>query len=444
MQSFFDDNSQNTWVFTGGSNTCGDFFQTYGARNFVGHFEEYIRWQITDENKVKTLERFTINTAKNGQSLKDVEYNFDSLVSVYSPKFVCIMVGTEDYLNEISYIDTFKNCIASIYKKVKEIDAILILQTPVPNISADKNIYAYINIIKEFENLYSDLIVVDNFKMCSDLGIKFKDGKLDQNGHIEIAKQLIEVLFKSNAEFKLNEIISKTNLDIPSLNIDSNSYKVQNLMNKKNKIRWLFIGDSITHGAYHTKGYDSVAQLFEKYIHTIGRTDDVIINTGVSGSTTKDFLDNIEARYIKYKNLADVVFVMFGANDSVKLTLNEFKINLKSILDLIDKNNSIAILRTPTPCMEDKERNKNIPKCVQSIKEYAFERKYILIDHYTQWMDVSIKYPNILKSGGWISYGDRIHPSANGHINMFKSILQRFDMYDKNLPLFKFEYKIRL
>ena len=34
-------------------------------------------------------------------------------------------------------------------------------------------------------------------------------------------------------------------------------------LKEKEKMTWLFMGDSITHGALWTKGYDGVAQIFE-------------------------------------------------------------------------------------------------------------------------------------------------------------------------------------
>jgi lysophospholipase L1-like esterase len=75
------------------------------------------------------------------------------------------------------------------------------------------------------------------------------------------------------------------------------------------------MGDSITHAAAHTHGYDGIAQIFEKYIkEDLARTDDLVINTAVSGATCERTLQNIEQRMSKYK--ADIVSVMLGTNDS--------------------------------------------------------------------------------------------------------------------------------
>ena len=34
----------NSWVFTGGSAVQGGYAQTQGIRNYIGQFEEYVRW----------------------------------------------------------------------------------------------------------------------------------------------------------------------------------------------------------------------------------------------------------------------------------------------------------------------------------------------------------------------------------------------------------------
>ena len=98
--------------------------------------------------------------------------------------------------------------------------------------------------------------------------------------------------------------------------------KIADKVNGEEPLTWLFTGDSITHGLVHTKGYDSVAQAFEKYVREdLGRADDVVINTGVSSTDSTWLLENIETRVTKYK--PDIVSVMIGTND-VYTNVNNF------------------------------------------------------------------------------------------------------------------------
>lgn len=52
---------------------------------------------------------------------------------------------------------------------------------------------------------------------------------------------------------------------------------------------WMFMGNSITHGAVHTCGYCSIRHLFEQFLRNdLGRTDDLVLNTAVSSAATAD------------------------------------------------------------------------------------------------------------------------------------------------------------
>ena len=69
--------------------------------------------------------------------------------------------------------------------------------------------------------------------------------------------------------------------------LNSIQQKIADKVKDEEPLTWLFLGDSITHGLVHTKGYDSTAQSFEKYIkEDLHRTDDVVVNTGVSATDT--------------------------------------------------------------------------------------------------------------------------------------------------------------
>ena len=65
--------------FTGGEAVQGGFAQTRGVRNYVGQFEEYVRW--TKAGNENGRQRYTINTGKAGQTLKDVVDNYQTLVA---------------------------------------------------------------------------------------------------------------------------------------------------------------------------------------------------------------------------------------------------------------------------------------------------------------------------------------------------------------------------
>ena len=55
---------------------------------------------------------------------------------------------------------------------------------------------------------------------------------------------------------------------------------------------WVFYGDSITHGAAHTHGFRAFPEIFAERVRWEMRfLYDAVINTGISGQTTVQLLD---------------------------------------------------------------------------------------------------------------------------------------------------------
>ena len=71
----------NSWVFTGGSAVQGGYAQTQGIRNYIGQFEEYVRW--TNSINENGRQRYTINTGRSGRTLSDVASAYDKLVTAF-------------------------------------------------------------------------------------------------------------------------------------------------------------------------------------------------------------------------------------------------------------------------------------------------------------------------------------------------------------------------
>ncbi|MBR9777574.1 MAG: SGNH/GDSL hydrolase family protein, partial [Cytophagales bacterium] len=78
--------------------------------------------------------------------------------------------------------------------------------------------------------------------------------------------------------------------------------KIALLLKGKTSLIWVFTGDSITHGAKHTHGYRSYPEIFSERIRwELGRVRDLVINTGISGNTSRNILDDFEWRVKQFK-----------------------------------------------------------------------------------------------------------------------------------------------
>ena len=204
-------------------------------------------------------------------------------------------------------------------------------------------------------------------------------------------------------------------------------------------LTWVFLGDSITHGLVHTKGYDSTAQTFEKYLkEDLQREDDVVINTGVSSTETVWVLENLYQRAEKYK--PDVVFIMLGTND-VYSNVNQFHVvdgtgivitkewycrNMKEIvrrLRIANPDVSIVV-RAPSPVNRE-SRNIYLDQggYLDALEEMIREDGDILyVDQYREWDKELRTFPYMWNANYYFS-DSTLHPGAAGQLKMTQMVI---------------------
>lgn len=547
FQSQYGDNS---WVFTGGEAVQGGFAQTRGIRNYVGQFEEYVRW--TKSGNENGRQRYTINTGKAGQTLKDVVDNYQTLVADYSPKAAAYLVGKEDYQAGEAGIASFQDSLRQFINLslgLKENGkGFAVIQKPfaVKDDAVNATIMLYCKavdeVVKEYENeseKFDRIVVVDHFTQTNQDDFKnnkLQDGQtLNAAGHFEIGKQFSaatikttdgypgngvalnlkeekqpdvylnvlpvvtaendglhvqipetnetswryelsigdkkitgsadgntftitgaesgkEYLFKcisSDGTTQLQTVTGKTeagNVGIAyGQTLDEKQKALAEKLKEKDKMTWLFMGDSITHAALWTKGYDGIAQTFEKYLKDeMGRASDTVINTAVSGATTTSTLNNIEQRLEKYT--PDVVSIMLGTNDAATggLTADIYKQNLETIIEKIRNKNkdAVIILRSPTPMWNNGSREANIPQYIAKMKQVADEQDLIYIDQYTELQKA-------FKDYGWLKndtvlYGNNLHPGANGHLLMTRHFLKGCGLWEEDSAIANLFYEMTI
>ena len=259
-----------------------------------------------------------------------------------------------------------------------------------------------------------------------------------------------EYLFKcisSDGTTQLQTVTGKTeagNVGIAyGQTLDEKQKALSEKLKEKDEMTWLFMGDSITHAALWTKGYDGIAQTFEKYLKDeMGRASDTVINTAVSGATTTSTLNNIEQRLEKYT--PDVVSIMLGTNDAATggLTADIYKKNLETIIEKIRNKNkdAVIILRTPTPMWNTGSREANIPQYIAKMKQVADEQNLIYIDQYTELQKAFNDY-------GWLKkdtvlFGNNLHPGANGHLLMTRHFLKGCGLWKEDSAIANLFYEM--
>lgn len=220
--------------------------------------------------------------------------------------------------------------------------------------------------------------------------------------------------------------------------------ELQTRLAAREPVKWLFVGDRITQGAADTAGHDSAEQLFEKYVRDeLGRTEDVVINTGVAGATTQDYLNNQEERYARYSD-ADVVVIMFGTEDARDQVVGtgSYQQNLEKIVDEVRSRGAIPVLRTPNKLTTSAGRlDVNLPRYAAIVREVAEEKEVILADHYDMWEKNLYAQAYLNRSGYWQS-GD-IYPNAAGQLKMAQDLIQAMGLDMEESELCGLDYPIK-
>ena len=205
---------------------------------------------------------------------------------------------------------------------------------------------------------------------------------------------------------------------------------------------WLFMGDSITHAAAHTKGYDGIAQLFEKYLkEDLGRTDDLVINTSVSGATAERTLEHIGQRMTKYK--PDIVSIMLGTNDAMYPEIFAgYQANLKNIVKEIRavRPDALIIFRSPVPASgeyaEDAAGEDGSVARMQKTAEA--DGNILFIDQYSDWNIQTSAYSYLFDAAH--DFGDGgLHPGAAGHVRMTTQFIRECGL-DTNTKIANLSY----
>lgn len=524
----FEENSlDNTWLFGGGVETQGRFAEVGGIRNFIGQFEEYVRWEKRVDGILKGMQRYTINAGKAGQDAAAFADRLPELVEKADPMAVSYLIGPEDYTgNEDT--EVFKAALKTIVDTalaLKDGKGCAVIQYPhaVKDAGTNTKIETYIAAAKQVVQGYTAdeknrIAVVDHYTKTNTDEFKnaklTEEGLLNAEGHYEIAKQFSEAVYGSSTGFptitdswteeaapeEYLNILPKVTASASSLEVtvdgetetewkyavtvdgtkirgtaSGNPFTIDKLPEGKDyeltvqtgdgmtqlstvagtitegnvaqapaltemqqairdkveqtegPLTWIFMGDSITHAAAHTHGYDGIAQIFEKYLkEDLGRTDDIVVNTAVSGATAERTIENVEQRVTKYK--PDIVSIMLGTNDKKDNNVRaKYKENLKSIVEAIRTANpdALIIFRSPTPgtngWQENLDGDTGVVPMMQAVAEE--DGNILYIDQYTEWNKETTAYPYLFTSKYY--YGDNtVHLGAPGHIRMTQQFIE--------------------
>ena len=197
--------------------------------------------------------------------------------------------------------------------------------------------------------------------------------------------------------------------------------------------RWVFYGDSITHGCAHTQGWRNFVEIFEERIRwEKASLFDTVINSGNSGYSSTHLVNPGQYEWQVSSLKPNVVLILIGINDIVlpDASLERFRQNLVTLVTWVRRDGAIPVLQTYSTVKLLKnassaselgyvKRYNEQDAYNQTIRDVAAQEDVILVDHAAYWKEHASD-PAVLNF--WLA--EHLHPGARGHQEMARNIIR--------------------
>ena len=186
-------------------------------------------------------------------------------------------------------------------------------------------------------------------------------------------------------------------------------------------VTWVFTGDSITHGLIHTRGArNSVDHLHEFIRGDLGRVQDTVLNTAITGWRADLILDDFERRVAHWR--PDVVTLMIGTNDCTTqwldpvIEVSAFADSIAEFVRRVRELGAIPVLQTPpTVDLLHAPDRARIGEFAQAIRDVAARDGVVLVDQHAAFTAFAVGTGPGNDGMPWGLLDDAFHPSAAGH-----------------------------
>ncbi len=176
-------------------------------------------------------------------------------------------------------------------------------------------------------------------------------------------------------------------------------------------VKIVCFGDSVTGLYYHTGGRRTYTNLLGSALQqSLPQANIQMHNAGISGNTTVDALTRIESDVLSHH--PDLVTIMFGLNDMVRVPLDEYRANLVSLIQQCRDAGAQVILATPNAITDNPTRpTALLLEYCDAVRSVAAEYQVTLCDSYEAF--TTFRDQNEVE---WrLMMSDEIHPNLAGH-----------------------------
>ncbi|MFA5649888.1 MAG: SGNH/GDSL hydrolase family protein [Proteiniphilum sp.] len=217
--------------------------------------------------------------------------------------------------------------------------------------------------------------------------------------------------------------------------------RVKAIIEGKERVNWVFTGNSITQGAKHTHGMRGYPEIFTERIRwELSRPYDFVINTAISGHTTQNILNDFEKRISRFN--PKVVVLMIGTNDAAQnrgITVEKFGKNLEQIIDQVREIGAVPIILSPNTIIVEKSPERaSLYLYVEKMDEVIASKNVIYVDNWSIWQsELQQKYNgDVFKE----LLNDPLHPNGYGHQEIAIALFKELSIFDPAAPTCGGEY----
>lgn len=195
------------------------------------------------------------------------------------------------------------------------------------------------------------------------------------------------------------------------------------LSDSNSSVNWLFIGDSIMHGASHTHGHRDFSELLrERFRWELRRENDLFLNAAFSGYTSQKTLEKLPACLENYK--PDLALLLVGVNDTTHgVKPEDYQHNLECIYEMLEKKGCMLCLVT-TLCPIGRwydEFGSAYEGIYNAMMETAEKLSIPVFDLHKESRQNHCDIYN---------HCDDLHPNNTGHIKIAYAILKQMGFFD--------------
>ncbi|MDA1165227.1 MAG: GDSL-type esterase/lipase family protein [Planctomycetota bacterium] len=179
-------------------------------------------------------------------------------------------------------------------------------------------------------------------------------------------------------------------------------------------------GDSVTGVYYHTGSRRAYTDMLGIALQRVSGSQNLrMVNAGISGNTTVNALSRIDRDVLEHK--PDLVTIMFGLNDMTRVPLDDYRANLKAIVEKCRAIGAEVVLATPNNVINSSGRptDKLITYC-DAVREVGQELDVPVCDSYQRLDAVRTN-----DAFDWrLLMSDAIHPNMDGHQRIAEQLAQ--------------------